>query len=116
MEGGLSGEEYVMYEIPADQKKVTIIPLRDNADFIYMDREYSFGSVADDTRGELTFATMTEGAVTSEANFRIYVILGDFYRLRIIIISRVTRSAVIHQSTPYLIFLIISDNCENFII
>ena len=71
MEGGLTGAEYVMYEIPADQDHVVIIPNRDNADFIYMDTEYSFGEITDETRGELTFASMKEGAVVTEALFRI---------------------------------------------
>ena len=72
MEGTISGEEYVMYEIPADEDSVIIIPSKDYADFIYMDTEYSFGEIADDTRGELTFASMNEGAVVGEATFRIF--------------------------------------------
>ena len=61
-----------MYEIPADQESVIIIPNKDYADFIYMDTEYSFGEIADDTRGELRFASLKEGAVISEASFRIF--------------------------------------------
>lgn len=72
MDGVFSGEEYVMYEIPADQESVIIIPNKDYADFIYMDTEYSFGEIADDTRGELRFASLKEGAVISEASFRIF--------------------------------------------
>ena len=71
METG-AGDAYVMYEIPADQTKVTIIPKRDNADFVYMDTEYSFGEVTTDTRGELRFDTMGEGAVGSDAVFTVY--------------------------------------------
>ncbi len=73
MEGTVSGEQYVMYEIPAEQKWVYIIPNRDNADFIYMDTEYSFGKIEDHMRGKLVFATMNEGAVVSEANFQIFI-------------------------------------------
>ena len=72
MEGDISDEEYVMYEIPADQDRVIIIPNRDNADFIYMDTEYSFGNITDETRGELRFASLNEGASGSDATFRIY--------------------------------------------
>lgn len=72
MEGILSDEEYVMYEIPADQDRIIIIPNRDNADFIYMDTEYSFGEITDETRGELRFASLKEGAVSTEAAFRIF--------------------------------------------
>lgn len=77
MEGGTSGEEYVMFEIPVDQDRVLIIPNRDNADFIYMDTEYSFGQITDETRGELKFATMNEGAITEKASFRIFEGLGE---------------------------------------
>lgn len=77
LDGGISGEEYVMYEIPADQDGVIITPKRDNADFIYMDTEYSFGKITDETRGELVFATMNEGAVVDEADFRIYEVFGE---------------------------------------
>ena len=72
MEGTISGEEYVMYEIPSDQNSVIIIPNNDYADFIYMDTEYSFGIITEATKGELTFATMNEGSVVGEANFRIF--------------------------------------------
>ena len=68
---GFSDEEYVMYEIPAGQDRVIIIPNRDNADFIYMDTEYSFGEITDDTYGELRLATLYEGNVVTSANFRI---------------------------------------------
>ena len=78
MEGDYSNEEYVMYEIPSDQDQVTIIPCRDNADFIYMGTEYSFGEITDDTYGVMKFTSMDEGAVTSDAVFRIYSTeLGD---------------------------------------
>jgi len=72
MEGAFPEDEYVMYEIPADQDKVTIIPNRDYADFIYMDTEYSFGEVTDETRGELKFSTMDETSGGSDASFIIY--------------------------------------------
>ncbi|MBR2812414.1 MAG: leucine-rich repeat protein, partial [Solobacterium sp.] len=49
MAGGLNGAEYVMYEIPANVDRVTIIPSEDNADFIYMGTEYSFGRIEEDT-------------------------------------------------------------------
>ena len=74
MEGDFSDEEYIMYEIPSDQDRVIIIPTRDNADFIYMDTEYSFGKITDETRGELKFASLDEHGGLTEANFRIYEI------------------------------------------
>ena len=78
MDGVYSGEEYVMYEIPADQESVIIIPNKDYADFIYMDTEYIFGKITNDTRGELRFASLKEGAVISEASFRIFAADPEF--------------------------------------
>ena len=72
MEGTIGGQEYVMYTIPAEQKTVTITPLVDNADFIYLDTEYSFGKIDDETYGVFKLATMNEGAITSEASLTIY--------------------------------------------
>ena len=72
MEGAFAGIEYVMYEIPADVTKVTIIPNEDNADFIYMDTEYSFGTISDDTYGVLAFPTMDEGVVVTGASFQVF--------------------------------------------
>ena len=66
------GEEYVMYEIPANQDRVIIIPNRDYADFVYMDTEYSFGKISDETRGELRFATLNEYGSGSDADFIIF--------------------------------------------
>ena len=50
------GEEYVMYEIPAEQKQVIITPLVDNAEFVYMGTTYSFGVIDDDTEGEFVLS------------------------------------------------------------
>lgn len=70
MEAAFSDEDYVMYELPANVDRVVIIPHSDNASFIYMEEEYSFGNVTDETRGELKLAT--EGAVDTEPSFRTY--------------------------------------------
>lgn len=72
MEGISAGEDIVMYEIPSNQDSVIIIPNRDNADFIYMDTEYSFGRITDETRGELRFASRDENGVSTGANFRVF--------------------------------------------
>ena len=72
MEGAMNGQEYVMYEIPANQKYVTIIPHRDNADFIYMDTEYSFGKITENTRARLSFSTMNDYGGGSDAKIEIY--------------------------------------------
>ena len=72
MEGSLDGVEYVMYEIPSDVSAVTIVPTVDNADFIYMNTEYSFGNVSDETYGVLTFASTDEHGVETPSSFRIF--------------------------------------------
>ena len=70
METGSSDTEYVMYEIPENVDEVTIIPKTDNATFIYMDEEYKFGEITDDTRGVLKLAA--EDTVDSDASFQVY--------------------------------------------
>lgn len=72
MEGKIDGKEYVMYEIPEDQQRVILIPLANNADFIYMDTEYSFGVINDETYGAFDLAEMNEGSVSTEPSFKIY--------------------------------------------
>ena len=66
MEGTIDGQEYVMYEIPPEQETVKITPLVDNAVFVYLDTEYSFGEIDDNTYGSFTLARTDEDAVTSE--------------------------------------------------
>lgn len=51
-----NGIEY-MYEISEGETVVKIIPLIDNAIFTYMDKEYSFGKIDEDTFAEFTLAT-----------------------------------------------------------
>ena len=70
METDSADTEYVLYEIPANVDQVTIIPKIDHATFIYMDEEYKFGEITDDTRGELRLAA--ENAADTDASFRIY--------------------------------------------
>ena len=71
--GELADEPYVMYEIPSDQRQVTIVPNQDYADVIYMDTEYSFGEVTEGTYAVLRFATLNAaGDVTQGAEFQIF--------------------------------------------
>ncbi|MBP5254773.1 MAG: InlB B-repeat-containing protein [Lachnospiraceae bacterium] len=76
MENGASGTDYVMYEIPAGTSQVIIIPSRDYADIIYMDTEYSFGTIADGTYGVLTLSSVDEYGTGGEASFQIYQTAG----------------------------------------
>ena len=63
-------EQLIMYEIPEGQTTVKIIPLVDNATFVHMDKEYTFGLVDEDTYAEFTIPEIGEGA--SEAEFEIF--------------------------------------------
>lgn len=60
LEGGVEMGERVMYEVPADANQVKIKPLVDNAEFDYLNKNYSFGNVEDDTVGMFTLATSAE--------------------------------------------------------
>lgn len=71
MDGAFIDKEYVMYEIPSEEEEVTIIPLRDDASFIYMDTEYSFGKVTEETIGKFKFSTLEEEAPISNEEFHI---------------------------------------------
>jgi len=62
MDGNLELREHVMFEIPAQLSQVIIIPLIDNATFEYLDNEYSFGKINDDTIGIFTLASSGEGS------------------------------------------------------
>lgn len=63
-------EQLIMYEIPEGQTTVKIIPLVDNATFVHMDKEYTFGLVDEDTYAEFTIPEIGEDA--SEAEFEIF--------------------------------------------
>ena len=78
MVGG-SDEPYVVYEIPRSQDSVIIIPNRDNANFVYMDTEYSFGEITEETRGELCFGSFIPGAADEQPVFRVFEapVFGD---------------------------------------
>lgn len=63
-------EQLIMYEIPEGQTTVKIIPLVDNATFVHMDKEYTFGLVDEDTYAEFTIPEIGEDA--NEAEFEIF--------------------------------------------
>lgn len=55
----VSGEYYV-YEIPEGVTTVKIKPLVENATFTYMEQEYRFGEINEDTYAEFTLSTSEE--------------------------------------------------------
>lgn len=57
MKGSVETEGMVMYEIPEGVEKVNIIPLKENASIIYLDKEYSFGEIDSDTVGVFTLSS-----------------------------------------------------------
>ena len=71
MDGVVPDGEYVMYEIPTDEENVTIIPNKDNAQFIYMDKVYTFGKITDETCGTLKLSTSEEDTVGADVVFEI---------------------------------------------
>lgn len=56
MDLGGSGE-YMMYEIPDGVDEVIIVPLTDNATFEYMNEDYQFGGINEETYGVFTLST-----------------------------------------------------------
>ena len=68
---GFTKEQYFMYEIPYDVQEVTITPLVENAEFQYLDREYSFGKIEEETFGKLKVAKK-DATYGEPNNFSIY--------------------------------------------
>lgn len=60
MEGAFSSAEYYMYELPEDTTIVRIKPLVENATFTYMEQEYRFSEINEDTYAEFTLSTSEE--------------------------------------------------------
>ena len=72
MECGPQSGEHYMYELPGSATQVQIIPQKDDATFTYMEKDYRFEQVDDDTYGVFTLENMTEGSSAGGANFTIY--------------------------------------------
>lgn len=70
MEGSINGVEYTMYELPDEINEVTIIPLTEDASFSYMDEDYSFSKIDDETYGVLELAGLDDTS-TGKADFSI---------------------------------------------
>ena len=60
LEAGDTESEYVVFEIPEGCETATITPHVDNATFTYLDEEYSFGKINDETRGEFKLSDSAE--------------------------------------------------------
>lgn len=58
----LESSEHYMYEILDDSTEIIITPLVDNATFMYMDKEYSFGKIDEDTYAEFSLSTSEDEA------------------------------------------------------
>lgn len=77
-----------MYEVPENLNEVKIIPLVDNAEFSYLNEEYSFGKVDDTTVGVFKLATLNSDADTQapgltieNENKSIWDIILDFFKM-----------------------------------
>ncbi len=60
LEAGDTESEYVVFELPEGCETATITPHVDNATFTYLDEEYSFGKINDETRGEFKLSDSAE--------------------------------------------------------
>ena len=57
---GETTTEILMYEILDEETEIVVTPLVDNATFTYMDVEYSFGEIDEETYAEFTLSTSEE--------------------------------------------------------
>ena len=64
IDGDVNVGERVVFEIPANTEKVTIIPLVDNASFTYLNEEYFFGKGEEGVVGELVLPSDGSGTTT----------------------------------------------------
>lgn len=71
MDAGVDIGECVVFEIPLNVSQVRIVPLVDNAEFNYLNEEYGFGEITDETVGIFTLATSDDGAASNKANLEI---------------------------------------------
>lgn len=71
MEVGADKGECVVFEIPLNVSQVRIVPLVDNAEFNYLNEEYGFGEITDETVGIFTLATSDDGTASDKANLEI---------------------------------------------
>ena len=67
IEAGPDKGEYVMFEVTNDKTEVIVTPLVDNANFEYMDQNYHFNAVGDDTYGVFKLAVVSGGTVDQSA-------------------------------------------------
>ena len=72
LDGATETGKNVVFEVPSDARKITIIPLVDNAEFEYLDKDYNFGVINDDTEGRLTLISADDAAAgDTEAEFTV---------------------------------------------
>ena len=72
MECGPEGGEYYMFELSSGSTQAQIVPQKDNATFTYLDQEYIFSTIDDDTYGIVTLSSMDEGGAFDNPTFTIY--------------------------------------------
>ena len=65
-------EAKVLFEIPEETEEVTIVPLVDNASFEYLDEEYGFGNLSDDSYGVFTLVNEYDSGVSIGAGLTIF--------------------------------------------
>lgn len=66
----MEGSSMLMYELPDTCNEISIVPLRNNADFTYMDNSRSFGTITNDTYAELNLENTSEDSATGTLNIK----------------------------------------------
>lgn len=63
--------EYYMFELPDDVNEIEIVPLKDNAEFRYMDETYTFGEITENTVGILKLAESDDEEAVTAVEFNV---------------------------------------------
>ena len=71
LETDLALGEYVAFKLPDNASEAVIRPLCDNAEFEYLDKSYSFGSMDMDTYGIIKLVQPEDGNQSGETEFQI---------------------------------------------
>ena len=69
---GVGEKARYIYRLPASSKEVNIIPLHDNASFVYMNTTKNFGKIGGQTFGKLKLSTINSDTGSGNESFVIY--------------------------------------------
>lgn len=72
MDCGLGSSECYVYEVPANIQNVIIIPQKDNAEFSYLDGNFRFGDIDEDTYGMFDLSNYDGMGSAESCDFSVY--------------------------------------------